>query len=114
MVLVVEKPVPVQEVTFTPSHESEAGFPDVILLGVAVRETVGGGGGGGVLTTFTVTLAVALPPAPVQVTIKTEVAESTPVPSLPENGIAALDRQLAPGATVSALPTQDVAFVDDH
>jgi len=61
--LLVLKPEPVQEVALVELHFRAEVCPTVMLLGVAVRETVGAG-----LATVTVALAEAEPPAPAQVT----------------------------------------------
>jgi hypothetical protein len=61
-----QPPVAVQEVAFTADQLKVALEPLTTVLGVAVSVTVGAGVAG---VTETVTACVALPPAPVQVSV---------------------------------------------
>jgi hypothetical protein len=79
--------------------------PLATVVGLAAIETVGTGGGGGVLGTVTVTDALALPPAPVQVMEKLVLVASAPLLSLP-------DSAFVPDQPPEAV--QEVAPVDDQ
>jgi hypothetical protein len=62
-----QAPDAVQEVALADVHVSSAALPLGMLVGLALKLTVGKGGGGGVFCTVTVAVALALPPEPVQV-----------------------------------------------
>jgi hypothetical protein len=77
--------------------------PLATLVGLAVSVTVGEGGGGAV--TVTVAVLLSLPPAPLQVSVKSVVATNVPVDALP---LVAIVPDHPPEAV------QPVAFVELH
>ncbi|HKQ25236.1 MAG TPA: hypothetical protein VJT81_12410 [Burkholderiales bacterium] len=99
-----QPPEAVQEVASVEVHVSVDDPPLVTDVGFAASDTVGTDTGG-VPDTVTVTDLFAVPPAPLQLSVKVLVALSEPRVSLPE---VALFPDQAPEAV------QEVAFVDDH
>ena len=62
-----QAPDAVQDVALLDDHVSSDAAPLAMLVGLALKLTVGSGGGGGVLWTVTVAVRLAPPPGPVQV-----------------------------------------------
>jgi hypothetical protein len=88
-----------QESAFLACHRRVTDCPCLILLGWAERCTKGRGGG----ATWTVTLAVAVPPAPIAVMVYEVVTVGE-----------TLMEPLAPTAPMPGSISQEVAFVELH
>lgn len=99
----VHAPLAVHEVTLVVDHIKVVVLPNAIEVGVADKVTVGVCAGGA--CTFTLTDALALPPAPLQVRVYIVVACNVPVPVVP-------DKFIAPDQAPEAM--QLVASVLDH
>jgi hypothetical protein len=76
----LQPPDAVQPIAFVELHVNVDEPPLAIVVGFAVSVTVGAGGG---VPAVTVTDRLVSPPAPVQVSVKIEVADRAPVDSLP-------------------------------
>jgi hypothetical protein len=94
-------PDAVQLFAFVDDHARVEDWPDVIVLGLALSDNVGGG------TTVTVTDLLAFPPAPEQMSENALVDVIGPVEPVPEVF-------LGPGHVPAPEAVQPVAFVDDH
>ena len=98
----LQPPVAAQLVEPVALHSSSVVVPRVTLAGVAVNDRVGAAGGA---TTATVVVAMAVPPAPVQLSVKLVPALSAAVDSVP----AVVRAPLQPPVALQA-----VALVEDQ
>ena len=94
----------VQEVAFVELHVNDVVAPLATLVGFAVRLTVGSGR----IATFAV--AIPVPPAPVQESLKLVAAVIAALVAVPETGLAPLQ----PADAGVAEAVQEVAFVALH
>jgi hypothetical protein len=86
VLLPVQPPEAVQLVALLVLQVSVAGLPTTTLAGLAASVRVGAGD---VLTT-TVTVWLVVPPAPLQLSVKLDVAVSAPVAAVPASGLSPL------------------------
>lgn len=97
----VQPPLAVQAVAFVAVQDKSVDAPGATVLSVAVMDTVGAGAA----STFTEAASDAVPPGPVQVSMKVVACVSVPVVSLPSSDFEPDQPSLA---------TQAVAFVADQ